>query len=286
VIHTPIVLILDHVAALLRQGHVDRAEQYLAAVRLPSISPSGVVLMRAIGYRLGIGVPAVPKRCEGGIASLIPVVAEKIAMAFDGGRDQMRRLEKLFIPRSRWRGADALKVDWDSAKHPREGDGRNPGWFAIVGREQSATAADTSGAGMAPIPVQDFSGGFHDVVVDAWVAEFKSRGIPVVEAPAIRVIGADSKVVGFPDMIIQRPGEPIEVVEVKTGSDPPLTPNQRQYLPMLQIGGHIYSLDPRIRALGLTPGVPFSPVRVVILFAPGPGLPYDAFRLPLPKIIH
>lgn len=53
---------------------------------------------------------------------------------------------------------------------------------------------------------------------------------------------------------------------------------------MLQIGGHIYSTDPRIRSLGLTPGVPFPPAVVYIMFA-NPGEPYDIRRVNPPVVI-
>jgi hypothetical protein len=75
------------------------------------------------------------------------------------------------------------------------------------------------------------------------------------------------------------------VFEVKTGSNPPLTDKQRAYIPMLQFGGHIYFLDPRIAELGLTVGIPFPPVRVFVIVAPGPNQPYKIILLPPPTII-
>ena len=84
-------------------------------------------------------------------------------------------------------------------------------------------------------------------------------------------------------MIVNFPGMGLAVVEVKTGGDPILTPRQAMYLPMMEIGGHIYSTDPRIAQLGLAPGVPFPPLPVVILHAPGPNQPYRAWRLPPPE---
>jgi hypothetical protein len=50
-----------------------------------------------------------------------------------------------------------------------------------------------------------------------------------------------------------------------------LTPNQAWYFVMLQLGYHLYSMDPRITELGLLPGVPFPPMGVDIIHAPGPG---------------
>ena len=121
--------------------------------------------------------------------------------------------------------------------------------------------------------------------MDAWVAFFEKQGIPVVRAPAIRIIGNNSNVIGYPDILIHEPGHPIEVWEVKTGDDPPLTDNQRAYLPMLQIGGHVYSVDPSIQKLGIEPGVPFPPVDVYIIFAPAPLQEYQILKLPPPTIV-
>jgi len=72
----------------------------------------------------------------------------------------------------------------------------------------------------------------------------------------------------------------VEAFEVKTGANPPLTENQRRYIPMMQIGGHIYSIDPRIKDLGLVPGVPFPPMTVYIIHARGPNQPYDIWPVP------
>ena len=135
------------------------------------------------------------------------------------------------------------------------------------------------------IDVADFSSGFHQAVVDAWVAEAEKQGWPVVDGPAIRVVGPNNQVIGYPDLVVKRPDGVLEILEVKTGDDPPLTTNQMAYLPAIQVGGHIYSNDPRIEALGLQVGVPFPPMKVAIIFAPGPGLPYNILELGPPQFV-
>jgi hypothetical protein len=45
---------------------------------------------------------------------------------------------------------------------------------------------------------------------------------------------------------VNLPGTGLRIIEVKTGKNPPLTMNQALYIPLLQIGGHIYSTDPRV----------------------------------------
>jgi hypothetical protein len=133
-----------------------------------------------------------------------------------------------------------LKLDWDPTQHPRAGSAPNPGWFTSVNHQRTSDGASNA-SGVVPIPVVDFSGGFHHAVVKTWMDYFQKNGIPAVQATPIRVIGPDERVIGYPDMIVRLPGRPVEAIEVKTGSDPPLTPNQRWYIPMLQFGGHIYS---------------------------------------------
>jgi hypothetical protein len=134
--------------------------------------------------------------------------------------------------------------------------------------------------------IADFSGGFHDVVVDTWIDVFQKNGIPAVKTLGIRLVGPSDSVIGYPDIIANVPGLGLAVIEVKTGGDPPLTPNQAGYLPILQLGGHIYSTDPRIAQLGLAPGAPFPPLQVIILYAPGPNKPYEVLRLPPPRFEH
>jgi len=189
----------------------------------------------------------------------------------------------------RMRDAAPLLKDWNPELHPRAGGPPNAGWFAPVDHEHqsNSTASASGGAVDATSPVEiDFSDGFHDAVVDVWVAFFREKGIPVLKAPAIQVVGPNKSIIGFPDMFIHEPGYPVEAIEVKTGLNPTLTPNQAWYYPLLQLGGHIYSTDPRITALGLQPGVPFPPMPVYILYAPGPNLPYQMKRLPPPSFVH
>ncbi len=134
----------------------------------------------------------------------------------------------------------------------------------------------------AIIPVADFSGGFHDTVVQDWLDAWRDKGIPAIAGPGIRFIGPDGRVQGYPDVLIHEPGQAIEAYEVKTGANPTFTSQQMRYIPMLQVGGHVYSTDPRIADLGLTPGVPFPPMRVGVIYTPGPGQRYVVKFLPGP----
>ena len=180
-----------------------------------------------------------------------------------------------------------LKASADDPKHPgwpAGTPGGLGGQFRPRGRDASGSETSSSLDLPRAAPIADFSGGFHDAVVNAWLAYFRTKGIPAIPGMGIRVIGSNSSVIGFLDIIANIPEMGgLVVIEVKTGADPPFTPSQMAYLPALQVGGHIYSTDPRLPQLGLAPGVPFPPMEVMILYAPGPGLPYKAMKLPRPE---
>src|SRR5665213_376419 len=122
----------------------------------------------------------------------------------------------------------------------------------------------------------DFSDGFHDAVVDSWIKAFNDSG----KAVGLRMIGTDGAIIGFPDILIHAPGLPVEAIEVKTGNTPTFTPNQRWYIPLLKVGGHLYSTDTRIEKLGLVPGQVFPPTDVYVICAPGPGQKYKVRKFP------
>jgi hypothetical protein len=172
------------------------------------------------------------------------------------------------------RAADLTKAGYNPDE-PRVPAGNPDGgqWTDGEGDEQTPAERDTFDPN-AVIPVADFSGGFHDEVVKAWLDTWDRHGIPAVAVPAIRFIGPDGRVQGYPDVLIHEPGQAIEAFEIKTGSDPTFTSQQARYIPMLQLGRHVYSNDSRIEALGLRPGVPFPPMRVGVIYAPGPGQRY------------
>ena len=86
-------------------------------------------------------------------------------------------------------------------------------------------------------------------------------------------------------MIVNTPDEGLKVIGVKTGTDPPFTYPQMACIPVLQLGGHIYSTDPRITSLGLEPGKPFPAMPVFRTNAPGPNQAYTVDLIPGPTII-
>ena len=132
--------------------------------------------------------------------------------------------------------------------------------------------------GQSPIPVVDFSGGLHDQAVNAWMKLFQKNGYPAIKEPAIRLVGAID-VFGRPDIMANLPGYGLCALEIKTGENPTFTDNQRIYIPLLQLGFHVYSIDDDIGSLGLAPGAPFPPMTVFILWARPGQDGFDALKL-------
>jgi hypothetical protein len=160
-------------------------------------------------------------------------------------------------------------------------DTPSPGLTADFSLFPGGTAPGGGAIGTDPnLGDVDFSDGFHDAVVDAWVKALNEHGTPAVKTVGIRLIDTDGAVIGYPDILIHAPGMPVEAFEVKTGTAWDFTPNQKWYLPLLQAGGHLYSMDHRIEALGLVPGQVFPPIAVYVIEAPGPNQDYEVHQMP------
>jgi hypothetical protein len=90
---------------------------------------------------------------------------------------------------------DGLGIDAAAIRSVKAGpdDPKHPGWPTGTsgGRGGKFRPRSRDGAPigvLGPTPVVDFSGGFHDVVVKAWVDYFQKNGIPVVTKPGLRFI--------------------------------------------------------------------------------------------------
>ncbi|HLZ67567.1 MAG TPA: hypothetical protein VKQ29_15150 [Aliidongia sp.] len=266
----PLVSAVGRAALLLENANQTAAQAILDRAGLDRVTPEGIVLMRAVAQRLAVGVPAVPILDR--YTNKVSGQAAWMAPHFDRFGHTAAKFEK-------------IGGIWDSSKHPRwpaGADASQGGQFA----PSSALGPSRWGLNQNPLvsPI-DYSDGFHDVVVRAWVDTFRAAGIPVVERPALRFIGPDDSVIGYPDLLIHVPGHGVEAIEVKTGMDPPLTSAQRWYYPVLQVGNHLYSDDFRVAQLGLVPGEPFPPMMVHRIYTPGPGKPYVLDPLPPPVFV-
>jgi hypothetical protein len=170
-------------------------------------------------------------------------------------------------------------------------DPEHPGWPARTaggkgGKFRPKDAATDFSSAAAPIPVVDFSAGFHEANVNHWMGYLKSIGIPAIKEPAVHMIGLPEDILGYPDIIAIMPGMGPSVLEIKTGDETiTLTPNQTIYLQMMQLGWHVYSNDLRVTELGWEPGAPFPPMRVFFIRAPGPGKEYSVTELPPLKLL-
>jgi hypothetical protein len=270
VLNKPLVSSVGRAALLLENSNQAAAQATLDRTGIERLSPEGHMLMRAVAKRLAISVPAVPVLNR----SLNEAPSQTAWMA--SHFDRFERFAAMF---------EKVGGVWDPSKHPR--------WPAGADGGQGGKFTSTAGAGISawnlggnPLlsPV-DYSDGFHGVVVKAWADAFRAAGVPVVENPAIRFIGPDSSVIGYPDLIIHAPGQGLEAIEVKTGIDPPFSDSQRAYYPLLQLGEHVYSNDPRVAVLGIPPGQPFPPMMVYRIYTPGPGQPYEVHQLPPPRFV-
>lgn len=61
----------------------------------------------------------------------------------------------------------------------------------------------------------DFSDGFHDAVVDAWVKALNEAGTPAIKTVGLRLIDTDGLIVGYADILIRAPGLPVEAFAVR-----------------------------------------------------------------------
>jgi hypothetical protein len=68
-------------------------------------------------------------------------------------------------------------------------------------------------------------------------------------------------------------------IEIKTGSNPDYTPEQKIVYPHAILGFDVTSPDAKISDLGLAPAAPLPPITLYVLYAPGPGLPYVPYLI-------
>jgi hypothetical protein len=132
---------------------------------------------------------------------------------------------------------------------------------------------------LIPAAYQDH---YHDEVVELLrQITVAGGGGAVTQVPLTAVDGTTA----IADLIVYLPGHGTFAVEVKTGENPTFTPAQRRIYPMLQVGGHVTSSDSAIAVVGLAPGQPLPPVRVLIYWAIAPGRPVIREWLPPPEFI-
>jgi len=126
-------------------------------------------------------------------------------------------------------------------------------------------------SGDANITEIGYNGFLHDAVVDDLLGAFRRVGAKAEKN--ITVVGIPG-IPSIPDIIALPVGAKLPIViEVKTGANPPYTKNQQYVYPLICVGSHVASSDPRMPSLGLSVGEPFPPLKVYEFWIPGPGQP-------------
>jgi hypothetical protein len=171
--------------------------------------------------------------------------------------------------------ADDALAKYDP-NEPRDWRGR---WTADDNPDATAAAAnsDTDAVDVA------YQGDYHDQVVAQIAALAKADGAKVITS--VNLVAINGATARADLLIIPPSGEPLILLEVKTGEKPKYTPGQRVVYPMAQIGNHIFSPDPKIRELGFAPGELLPAMSFVTLYkkdaaSPFIPLPGDDPRLP------
>ena len=131
------------------------------------------------------------------------------------------------------------------------------------------SSGQIGGGDVGVIPAA-YQGYYHDEIVELLrQITIAGDGSAVTLAPLTAVDGTTA----IADLIVYLPGHGTFVIEVKTGEDPTFTPAQRRIYPMLQVGGHVTLSKDTIAVVGLTPGQPLPPLRILIYWAVAPGRP-------------
>ena len=121
---------------------------------------------------------------------------------------------------------------------------------------------------------------YHDTVV-RWLANtLRSVGSTVETNFPLTLIGGDPT--AYPDLIVLPRGSLIPyLIEVKTGNDPILSPEQRIVYLAALLGEHLYSYSPRISLFGFARGEPLPPMMVWAVYVSKPGAEIKATWLGL-----
>jgi hypothetical protein len=163
--------------------------------------------------------------------------------------------------------AGRLKVAqemWKANFNPAELRDVKGKWTRESSRDSSATITDIQ-----------YRGVFHDALTKDIINRINAAGgVAIPSVPIITVTGT----LAIADAIVKPLGsaQPY-ILEVKTGNDPTFTFNQAIVYPWAVLGDHVTSFNPDVAKVGLSPGLLFPSLDVLVAYAPGPGQPikYD-----------
>ena len=138
--------------------------------------------------------------------------------------------------------------------------------------DASATRGHEVRTDAASITDAAYRGTYHDFLRDEFADVLRKAGNTVLtEVPL--VLPGDPPITAKVDILFRTIDGLIYGIEVKTGDDPSFTPQQRIVYPHVEAGGIVVSPDPSLPTLGLTPGVPFDRIEIVVMKTAGPGAP-------------
>jgi hypothetical protein len=171
-------------------------------------------------------------------------------------------------------GEAMTKYNPDWPTEPRDWHGR---WTTDGGDATAPTDDRATGEAAYVIPAV-YNGRYHDFVVDEALKYMRQHGLTTEKEMLLTRL--DGKLSARADLIVLNPQtKEIELIEVKTGDDPPYTINQRQIYPLALIGGHVYSDDPRIRRFGYQPKQLLPPMKGWTMYVPAAGKKIEMYPL-------
>ncbi len=137
------------------------------------------------------------------------------------------------------------------------------------------TTAEGAGAVSPLVKPAAYQSDFHDKVLQEQLDRLRNAGNNCVSEVRLTFVGETARL----DILCVNQSGVLAGVEVKTGDDPDYTDQQKVVYPHAILGFGVTSPDPKISSLGFVPNAPLPPMRLYLLYAPGPGLPYRAFSL-------
>ena len=136
----------------------------------------------------------------------------------------------------------------------------------------------TSAGNNLPIVDAAYQGEYHDFLRDQYADILRAAGNTVVKEVPL-TIASDPPITAEIDILFRTVDGVVYGIEVKTGNDPSFTLPQQIVYPHVEAGGIVVSSDPRITALGLTPGIQLNSIHLVVMRTAGPGASIDFFPI-------
>jgi hypothetical protein len=126
---------------------------------------------------------------------------------------------------------------------------------------------DGSGANAEPSSLLTdaaYQGIYHDIVVAQIAAQWRANGAKVITE--VDLVARDGARARADIVAVEAVGQPLLLVEVKTGNAPRYTPRQTNVYPMAQIGDHVFSPNAKIATLGFLPGQWLPPMEFFTIY--------------------